>query len=95
MEVARAAGGLRRCGVRRGEVVSFQLPNWWESLVLHLAVVRIGAVSNPLMPILRERELLYMLDFCEAKILVVPSHYRGHDHASMARSLLPQLLLQA
>jgi cyclohexanecarboxylate-CoA ligase len=38
--------------VRPGQVVSFQLPNWWEALVLHLAVIRIGAVSNPLMPIL-------------------------------------------
>ncbi|SOE51772.1 cyclohexanecarboxylate-CoA ligase [Burkholderia sp. OK233] len=89
--VARAAASLSALGVGRGDVVSIQLPNVWQFVVTSLATSRIGGVVNPLMPILRERELVYMLDFCEATILVVPSHYRGHDHASMARSLLPQL----
>lgn len=89
--VARAAGGLRRCGVRRGEVVSFQLPNWWESLVLHLAVVRIGAVSNPLLPILRERELRYMLHTAGSKVFVTASRFRNFDHAMLGRRLQAEL----
>ena len=40
-----------------GDVVSFQLPNWWEFVALYLATVRLGAVANPLMPIFRRREL--------------------------------------
>lgn len=39
---------LRERGVGRGDVVSFQLPNWWEFSVLHLACLKLGAVSNPL-----------------------------------------------
>jgi cyclohexanecarboxylate-CoA ligase len=89
--VATASASLSALGVGRGDVVSIQLPNVWQFVVTSLAASRIGAVVNPLMPILRERELAYMLDFCEAKILVVPSRYRGHDHAAMARGLLPQL----
>ncbi len=88
---ATAAASLSAIGVGRGDVVSMQLPNIWEFVVVTLAASRIGAVVNPLMPILRERELAYMLDFCEAKVLIVPALYRGHDHAAMARSLLPQL----
>ena len=88
---AQAASNLRALGVGRGDVVSMQLPNVWQFVVTMLAVARIGAVANPLMPILRERELVYMLEFCEAKVLIVPANYRGHDHAAMARGMLPKL----
>jgi len=41
------AAGLRARGVRRGDVVSWQLPNWWEALVLFHACWRSGAVAAP------------------------------------------------
>ncbi len=47
------AGALAARGVGHGDVVSFQLPNWWEFTVLHLACLKLGAVSNPLMVIFR------------------------------------------
>ena len=53
----RFAAALVELGVERGEVVSFQLPNWWEVAALHLACVRIGAVANPIITILRAREV--------------------------------------
>jgi len=88
---SRAAASLQAIGVGRGDVVSMQLPNTWEFVVVALATSRIGAVVNPMMPILRERELAYMLDFCQAKVFIVPARYRGHDHAAMGRNLVPQL----
>jgi acyl-CoA synthetase (AMP-forming)/AMP-acid ligase II len=45
--VAGLAGGLRRLGVRRGDVVAWQLPNWWEALALSRACWRCGAVAAP------------------------------------------------
>lgn len=89
--VGRAAASLRGLGVGQGDVVALQLPNGWEFIVAALATSRIGAVVNPIMPIFRERELGYMLKFAEAKVLIVPSVFRVHDHAAMARSLLPEL----
>lgn len=89
--VERIAAGLWRAGVRRGDVVSIQLPNWWQFAALHLACLRLGAVTNPLMPIFRERELSFMLDLAEAKILVVPETFRGFDHAALARTLAARL----
>ena len=89
--VERIAHGLLRLGVRRGDVVSFQLPNWWQVPALHLACLRIGAVTNVLMPIFRERELRFMLALADSKILIVPREFRDFDHAAMADALQPDL----
>ena len=89
--VARVAGSLRALGVGHADVVAVQLPNWWEFVVVALACGRIGAVVNPLMPIFRERELRFMLAFCEAGVLVVPRVFRGFDHAAMAAGLRQHL----
>ncbi|HMO47777.1 MAG TPA: AMP-binding protein [Rubrivivax sp.] len=85
--VGRSAAALQAMGVAPGDVVAVQLPNWWEFVVAALAAARLGAVVNPLMPIFRERELRFMLGFCDAKVLVVPKSFRGFDHEQMAESL--------
>jgi len=92
--VTRIAAALMGYGIRPGDVVSFQLPNWWEFVAIHLACLRIGAVSNPLMPIFRERELGFMVDFAESRVLIVPARFRGFDHEAMIagmRDRLPKL----
>jgi cyclohexanecarboxylate-CoA ligase len=92
--VTRIAAGLAELGVRKGDIVSCQLPNWWQMTALHLACVRIGAVLNPLMPIFREHELEFMLGMAESKVLVVPQTFRKFDHGAMAHELkrsLPKL----
>jgi cyclohexanecarboxylate-CoA ligase len=92
--VDQIAVGLIGLGVDRNDVVAFQLPNWWEFVALFYACNRIGAVANPLMPIFRQRELRFMLDFSGAKVVVVPGVWRGFDHAAMLRDIhrdLPQL----
>jgi cyclohexanecarboxylate-CoA ligase len=87
----RAASSLRKLGVGPGDVVTVQLPNWWEFVVTAFACSKIGAILNPVMPILRERELLYILNFCEAKVFVVPKLYRGFDHSMMAEGMRAEL----
>jgi cyclohexanecarboxylate-CoA ligase len=89
--VARIAANLRRLGVDHGDVVSFQLPNWWEFVALHLACLRIGAVSNPLMTIFRARELEFMVGFAESKVLIVPREFLKFDHQSLALDLQQRL----
>jgi cyclohexanecarboxylate-CoA ligase len=85
--VRRAAAVLDTLGVRPGDVVAWQLPNWWEAVVLHHAIVALGGVSNPLMPILRERELTFMLRQSGARVLVVPERFRRFDHAALGAAL--------
>jgi cyclohexanecarboxylate-CoA ligase len=87
----RIACGLAAHGVRAGDVVAVQLPNWWHYSALYTACVRIGAVINPLMPIFRERELEFMLGLAEARVLIVPRRFRGFDYPPMAASLRARL----
>lgn len=77
---------LAGLGVGRGDVVSFQLPNWWEFSLLHLACLKLGAVSNPLMTIFRERELRFMLKLAESKVFVLPAAFRGFDYGRRTTS---------
>ena len=87
----RAASSLRKLGLGPGDVVTVQLPNWWEFVVAAFACSKIGAIMNPVMPILRERELLYILNFCEAKVFIVPKVYRGFNYSAMAEGMRGEL----
>jgi cyclohexanecarboxylate-CoA ligase len=87
----RIAIGLSRLGVGRDDVVSMQLPNWWQFTLTYLACSRIGAVLNPLMHIFRERELSFMLKHGKSKIVIVPKLFRGFDHEQMITRLRPSL----
>jgi cyclohexanecarboxylate-CoA ligase len=89
--VDRIAVGLMRLGVEKDDVVSCQLPNWWQFTALSLACVRIGAVINPIMPIFRERELKFMLGLAESRVFVIPREFRGFDYATMARGIRSEL----
>jgi cyclohexanecarboxylate-CoA ligase len=90
----RLALALINLGVEPGDVVSLQLPNWWQFNAMHLACARIGAITNPLMPIFRERELSYMLGFAESKVVVAPHSFRGFAYKPMIEKIhgdLPDL----
>ena len=87
----RIGAGLAAHGIAKGDVVAFQLPNWWEFVALHLACVRIGAISNPLMPIFRARELEFMLSFAETRALFIPRAFRGFEYAPMIDGLRDRL----
>lgn len=84
---SRLARGLRRLGVVAGDVVSWQLPNWFEGVVLTWALDRIGAVSNPILPIYREREVGFVVRQARSRLLVVPGELRGFDHRALARTV--------
>ncbi len=89
--VDAVAAQLAGAGVGQGDVVSWQLPNGWLFVALHLAALRIGAISNPLMPIFRERELRFMLGLARSRVMVVPATFRGFDHAAMMENLRSDL----
>ena len=78
------AADLLDRGVRLGDIVAAQLPNTYEMLAITLACARIGAVVNPLMPILRERELTHIFTLTEAKVFYVPDTFKGFDFRSLA-----------
>jgi cyclohexanecarboxylate-CoA ligase len=68
--VAALAGGLRARGVRRADVVSWQLPNWHESVLLYRACWRLGAVAAPLHHAWGGSEVSRILDLLEPKVVL-------------------------
>ncbi|MBV8981186.1 MAG: AMP-binding protein, partial [Acidimicrobiia bacterium] len=80
----RAAAGLAAMGVGEDTAVTWQLPTWIESFVLVAALSRLGAVQNPVMPIYRQREVGFVTKQTGARLLVVPTEFRGFDYKAMA-----------
>jgi cyclohexanecarboxylate-CoA ligase len=89
--VDRIALRLLARGIGPGEVVSYQLPNWWEFTAVTLACARAGATANPIAPILRQREVGYILGALESRLCLVPNEFRGFSYAGMMQELRAQL----
>jgi cyclohexanecarboxylate-CoA ligase len=87
----RAAAGFAAAGIGRGDVIAYQLPNWWEAVVTFLAALRIGATVNPLLPMFRESELRFTLRQSRARLLVIPGAFRGVDHRALIAALRDDL----
>jgi cyclohexanecarboxylate-CoA ligase len=83
---ATAAAFAER-GIGAGTVVSWQLPTTLETIVVMAALARLGAVQNPIIPILREREVGFITEQLETEFFVVPEFWRGFDHGGLARAL--------
>jgi acyl-CoA synthetase (AMP-forming)/AMP-acid ligase II len=83
---ATAAAFAER-GIGAGTVVSWQLPTTLETVVVMAALTRLGAVQNPIIPILREREVGFITEQLATEVLVVPELWRGFDHGALAREL--------
>ncbi len=87
----RMALGLLALGVGPGDVVAYQLPNWWEAAVAFLAAARVGAVVNPVLPIFRARELRFALGQSRARVLLVPGTYRDCHYPDLVAGLRGEL----
>ncbi len=67
--VAQSMGYLLAQGVEPGDRIALQLPKCLPFIYLHLAIMRLGAISLPLNPAYPARELAYFLQDAEAKLL--------------------------
>ena len=89
-DVTMVAAWLEARGVGPGDVVSIQLPNWYEFVVLAVATQRVGGVINPLLPIYRRKELLHAFTVAESKVVCTPAHYRNYDHLHATRAVIEE-----
>src|SRR5262249_8243924 len=86
-KIERCADFYRSLGIKRGDVVTIQLPNWTEFAVAFIALELIGAVANKVNPDFRARELDYMLKFSGSSAYVFPKEFKGFDYPAMAKTL--------
>lgn len=89
-DACATAAALAERGVSAGTVVSWQLPTTLETIVVMAALARLGAVQNPIIPILREHEVSFITSQLATELLVVPDVWRGFDHGGLARALSSQ-----
>jgi acyl-CoA synthetase (AMP-forming)/AMP-acid ligase II len=87
---ARVAAGLQHLGVTEGSVVSWQLPTQGDTVVLSMALSRLGAVQNPIIHLYREREVGFALRQTGASLLVIPGTWRQTDFTALAQRALAQ-----
>jgi acetoacetyl-CoA synthetase len=78
-DVCRCAAGLRRLGVRRGDVVAAYSPNIPETLVAFLATASIGAVWSSCAPEFGSRSVIDRLGQLDPVLLLAIDGYRYGD----------------
>jgi acyl-coenzyme A synthetase/AMP-(fatty) acid ligase len=81
------AAGLLGLGVGPGSVVSWQLPSRIETVVLSMALARLGVVQNPIIHIYREREVAFALRQTGASFFFVPGLWKDVDYVAMAETI--------
>jgi acyl-CoA synthetase len=84
----RFAGFLQVQGIGPGDVVVWQLPNWWEAIAVAHGIWAAGAVSAPVVPTYREHELHDVLDSVQPKAVVVAQQFRHTDHVGLMEAAL-------
>ena len=88
----RVAAGLHReYGVTEGTRVAWQLPTRVETVVLSLALSRLGAVQTPVIAIYRGAEVGRILRESEAELFLLPGLWRGFDYPKLAEELVAGL----
>src|SRR5271166_1880653 len=88
--VERAAAWLSGNGIRPGDVVCWQTPNWWEAHLLGLAIWHVGAVSAPIAPFYREHELRQVIEEVRPAAVISAESFRGFAHAEAFDDLLAE-----
>jgi len=73
--VNKLAGALKSQGIKKGDKVGFLVPNIPEMLEGHFGPLKIGAVLVAINTRLSGREISYILNHSEAKVLVFDSEY--------------------
>jgi acyl-CoA synthetase (AMP-forming)/AMP-acid ligase II len=81
------ASGLHAMGVGPTTPVSWQLPTRIETIVLSMALARLGVVQNPIIHIYREREVAFALAQTGAEFFFVPGTWKDFDFVAMAEKI--------
>ena len=75
LQARRLAAGLRKRGVRPGDVVALQLPNWMEAAASFWASAFIGAVVVPIVHFYGRKELSHILATARPKVLITAEEF--------------------
>lgn len=89
--VERFSAALAELDIGPGDVVSIQLPNWWQTWAVALACWRRAAVLAPARTSMRGRELEQILASTRAKVFITTDHWDGNELAATVAEMAPRL----
>lgn len=89
-EATAFAAFLQESGVRKGDVVAWQLPNWWEALVVAHGIWIAGAASAPAVPLFRAHEMAQVLAKTQPTCVVTAGQIRRTSHVDVFEDALRQ-----
>jgi len=75
------ASALAATGLRHGDVVAVQLPNWRETAVAYLALATLGVVFVPIVHTYGPRETDWILQASGARLYMCPDRWGNLDFA--------------
>jgi acyl-CoA synthetase (AMP-forming)/AMP-acid ligase II len=78
-EALRVAAGLRAQGFGPGDIVAFQLPNWFEAAVTFYACTIVGVTIVPIVIFYGPKEVGFILRQSGARAFIVVSAYGKRD----------------
>jgi fatty-acyl-CoA synthase len=90
-QVSGLATSLADLGIRPGDRIAVDLPNWPEWVISMLASARLGATVVPIDPALGFHELKYQLRHSEVRAVVTAETWAGTDYLELYEELLPDL----
>lgn len=88
----RIANRLIQLGVIRGDRVALYLPNTPEYVIAYLGVLKIGAIAVSINPALKAIEVQFILQDCEASVVITTAQLSEHLEQKSLRILTEQQL---
>ncbi len=89
---AHLAGHLQAQGITKGDVVTVCMPNWADTVVAFLAILRVGGVVNPVPVNYGRADLAYAIGKCRSRALILPVRFRSTDFKAELAGIDPQIL---
>lgn len=81
------ASGFRALGLREGDVLVSQVPNWREGTLTLLAALHLGLIFVPMVHIYGPTELTFVIQSTDAKAIVVPDRWKRIDYGQRLAGL--------
>jgi fatty-acyl-CoA synthase len=91
--IRRFANALKQLGVERGDTVSVIAPNGAAIFEAHFAVPMAGAVLNNINVRLDAETVTYILEHCEARVLLVDTEFSQLAREAVSAMASPPILI--
>lgn len=79
---------LSKMGIKKGDVILIDLPNLPQFVISYYAIVRIGAIANPIIPLNRYSEIIHQVNDSKGKLMIMldvlyEEHLHNNDLSKM------------